>query len=66
MNWALIFGGIAVFAGLLAIGLTIMLWHKLTDLWSEFRMLSQRADELNALLESVDMTPLAKSPSSDV
>ena len=49
MVWVLVFAAIAVggIVGLVAWG--VWMWHKASDLFSEFEMLGQRADELAEL-----------------
>jgi hypothetical protein len=53
MVWVLVFGGIALAGLVMVASYGVWLWHKASDLFSEFEMLGKRAEELAALLEQV-------------
>ena len=53
MVWVLVFGGIALAGLVMVASYGVWLWHKASDLFSEFEMLGTRAEELAALLEQV-------------
>ena len=53
MVWVFVFGGIALAGLVMVASYGVWLWHKASDLFSEFEMLGKRAEELVALLEQV-------------
>ncbi len=53
MVWVLIFGGIAVAGLIMVISYGVWLWHKASDLFSEFEMLGRRAEELADLVAQI-------------
>ena len=53
MIWVLVFGGIAIAGLVMVAGYGLWLWHKASDLFSEFEMLGKRAEEFAALLQQV-------------
>ncbi len=55
MIWVLIFGGIALFGAVAVISYAVWLAHKASDLFSEVRMLGQRADEAGELLGRIQL-----------
>ncbi|MGO1384011.1 MAG: hypothetical protein ACTHWA_00925 [Arachnia sp.] len=55
MIWVYIFGGIAL-AGLVSVvSYAVWLAHKASDLFSEVRMLGQRAEEAGELLNRIQL-----------
>ncbi|MEO7588554.1 MAG: hypothetical protein ABIS84_11070 [Arachnia sp.] len=50
MIWVLIFGGVALLGVVTAVSYAVWLSHKVSDLYSEVRMLGQRAEEAGELL----------------
>ncbi len=50
MIWVLIFGGIALLGVVTLVSYAVWLAHKTSDLYSEVRMLGQRAEEAGELL----------------
>lgn len=55
MIWALIFGGVAVFGLVTAVSYAVWLAHKMSDLYSEVRMLGQRVEEAGELLGRIKL-----------
>jgi len=53
MIWVLVFGGIAIAGLVMVASYGLWLWHKLSDLLSEFEMLGKRAEEFTALLQQL-------------
>ena len=61
MVWVLVFAAIAVGGVVWLIAWAVWLWHKASDLFSEFEMLGRRADELG---EIVGRLSLPQGPES--
>lgn len=53
MVWVLVFGGIALAGLIMVISYGVWLWHKASDLFSEFEMLGTRAGELADLVSQI-------------
>jgi len=53
MLWVLVFAAIAVGGIVWLIAWSVWLWHKASDLFSEFEMLGQRMDELARLADQI-------------
>lgn len=53
--WVLIFGGVALLAVVTAVSYGVWLAHKVSDLYSEVRMLGQRATEAGELLGRIQL-----------
>lgn len=53
--WVLIFGGIALLGLVTALSYAVWLSHKASDLFSEVRMLGQRAEEASELLGRITL-----------
>jgi hypothetical protein len=53
MNWVLLFGLIALGGLIMLVSYAVWLWHKASDLFSEFEMLGKRAEELGDLLSQI-------------
>lgn len=53
MFWALLFGLIALGGLVTLAGYALWLWHKVSDLFSEFEMLGRRAEEFAALVGQI-------------
>lgn len=55
MFWVWIFGGVALLGLVVVVSYAIWLWHKASDLFSEFQMLGRRADEAAELVASLKL-----------
>ncbi len=55
MIWVLIFGGIALLGAVATVSYAVWLAHKASDLYSEVRMLGQRAEEAGELLARIEV-----------
>lgn len=55
MIWVLIFGGIALLGVVTVVSYAVWLAHKVSDLYSEVRMLGQRAEEAGELLGRIQL-----------
>lgn len=53
--WVLIFGGVALVGAVTVISYAVWLAHKASDLYSEVRMLGQRAEEAGELLGRIQL-----------
>ncbi len=55
MIWTLVFGGIALIGVVTLVSYAVWLAHKVSDLYSEVRMLGQRAEEVGELLGRIQL-----------
>lgn len=55
MIWVYIFGGIALAGVVSVVSYAVWLAHKASDLFSEVRMLGQRAEEAGELLNRIQL-----------
>lgn len=55
MIWVYIFGGIALAGVVSVVSYAVWLAHKVSDLFSEVRMLGQRAEEAGELLNRIQL-----------
>lgn len=53
--WVLVFGGVALLGAVTAISYAVWLAHKASDLFSEVRILGQRAEEAGELLGRIQL-----------
>ena len=54
MLWVLLFAGIFLGGIVMLVMYAIWLWHKLTDLWSEVKMLMERGEEFSELVGQIE------------
>lgn len=54
--WVWVFGVVALVGLITAVSYAVWLAHKVSDLFSEFRMLGRRASEAAELLASVELS----------
>jgi hypothetical protein len=55
MVWVFVFGGIALAGLIMLVCYVVWLAHKAADLFSEIEMLGTRANELAALVDSIEL-----------
>jgi len=58
MNWALVFIGIVVVGTIAMIAIGVWLVHRVTDLWSEVKMLGKHAGELAQVISQIEFDRL--------